>query len=323
MRQGIASNRNMRRFTEIAEQAGRMWGLSGSPVLLTKSENIVYEMQGQILRLTENHHRSAAQLNAELDFISTLWDGGVSVAKPQISINGLRVETIDNHHISIFEKAEGTIENAELTFSSLRATRNLGLQLGKIHSLSVSFSSKDSKRHHFSDVMHLKNGLQSIPAEDQLAITEFKKGVSWLNTLPKDKNVYGLVHMDAHNRNFSIDTNENITLFDFDDCAYNFFAYDLATPLYSIQRSSLSIEQKQEARNALLDGYSEAYSLPDTWLDTIDGFIRFRDIEMFAWCCYMFGAPKNKEGGNISYVNFNPPFKRIADDFTKPYPVLY
>ena len=47
---GITSNRNIKIFTDIAEQAGRLWGLSGSPKLLAVSENIVYEMNGHILR---------------------------------------------------------------------------------------------------------------------------------------------------------------------------------------------------------------------------------------------------------------------------------
>ena len=275
--------------------------------------------------LTENHHRTATQISAELDFIIALWDGGVSVSRPQISINGLKVETVKEHHICIFEKAEGLVQNAENAFSSLKTAYNLGRELGKAHSITTHFSPGESRRHHSQDVIYQKEGLKFISVEDQVAVEEFQKAMSWVKTLPKDNNVYGLIHMDAHNGNFCINSDDssddnsgnNITLFDFDDCAYNFFAYDLAIPLSSLQSSSLTNTQKLEARSALLKGYLETYDMPSQWIDMIDGFIRFRHIELFAWSCMMYGVPRNDEG-MIDFVTFY----RLTDDFSKPYPTL-
>lgn len=317
MSEGIASSRDIKVFTNIAEQAGRLWGLSGSPKLLGVSENIVYEMNGQILRLTENHHRTANQISAELDFILALWNGGVSVARPQISINGRTVETVKEHHICIFEKADGVVKNPENTFSSLKTAHNLGRELGKAHSITASFSPEKPSRHHSQDLVYQTKGLKFISSKDQVAINEFQKAMSWVKTLPKDSNAYGLIHMDAHNANFCIDTEDHITLFDFDDCAYNFLAYDLAIPLNSLQSSRLSDTQKQEARSALLESYLEVYDLPSRWVDMIDGFMRFRRIELFAWHCMMYGVPQNEEG-TIDFVAF----VRLTGDLTKPFPTF-
>jgi len=137
-----------------------------------------------------------------------------------------------------------------------------------------------------------------------------------VKTLPKRNDSYGLVHMDAHVSNFCVDENDGIMLFDFDDCAYNFFAYDLAIPLNSLVKSSLSHTQMIMARSAFFEGYAEEYSLPLEWLDIIDGFMRFRSIELFAWSCMMYGAPRNKKG-RIDFVDFH---KLRGRDFNQPFP---
>ena len=56
----------------------------------------------------------------------------------------------------------------------------------------------------------------------------------WLDSLPKDDDCYGLIHADIHQGNFFVDENDNITIFDFDDCHYHWFAYDLAVPLFGL-----------------------------------------------------------------------------------------
>lgn len=42
---------------------------------------------------------------------------------------------------------------------------------------------------------------------------------------------YGIIHQDAHLESLFIDENYQITLFDFDDCVYVHFKYDIAMVL--------------------------------------------------------------------------------------------
>ena len=314
---GIASKRNIHTLAKVATKSAHLWGLTGSLELLGQSENLVYKISGFILRLTENSHRTATELNAELDFIAALSDQNVSVAMPKLSLSGLLVETVDGYHISVFKIAKGIVKKASEAFSSLDTAFSLGCELGKMHSLSVSYSPQSDKRHQYADITYHKEGLNFIPAVDYLAVEEFKKAMNWVKSLPKIDDAYGLVHMDAHAGNFCIDDKDKVTLFDFDDCAYNFFSYDLAVPINSLQASDLSDDQKQSARESLLSGYAGEYTMPEEWLDLINGFIRFRHIEMFAWRCMMFGAPTSNDG-RVDFVDFY----KLSEDFTKPYPEL-
>ena len=52
-----------------------------------------------------------------------------------------------------------------------------------------------------------------------------------LNSYKRTPENFGLIHNDLHQGNFHIE-NEEIILYDFDDCSYNFFAQDLAVSIY-------------------------------------------------------------------------------------------
>ncbi len=318
MSASIADKTDLRKISNVAEQAAIRWNLNSPIKFIRQSENFVYEIDGHILRITENSHRTAMQLNAELDFIATLFDKGVSVATPHLSSNGLHIETIEGLHISVFKKASGVVKSVDKAFSSLEVVRNLGRELGKIHTVSADYIPREYKRHHSTDINYHKEGLKFISADDPVAVEEFQKAMRWVESLPKHSDRYGLLHMDAHPGNFAIDDNNHITLFDFDDCAYNFYAYDLATPLSRLNFSNFSKTEKQDVCGALLEGYVEEHALPNEWLTLLDGFIRFRFIELFAWRCMMFGVPHNDAGHEIGFSSFY----KLNEDFSKPYPSL-
>ncbi len=316
MPNGIAKNRNILKITKLAQTSMKLWGLHGNLKLLGQSENIVFEVDGKIIRITEKNHRTMSELQAELDFISMLSDNKISVAKTYKSNNGNDIETIDGFYISVFEKAKGEVKKVEDVFSSLDAARNLGREIGKMHLTINNHNIKNPiKRHMHEDTPYNKDGLDFISNNDSFAIQEFKKARNWLLSLPKDKDAYNLIHLDAHAGNFCVDENSKITLFDFDDCAYSFFAYDLAIPLNHLKYSKLTDLEKDTARAALLEGYAEEYKLSQRWIDMINNFIRYRNIEMYIWECMMFGVPKKggKELGFKTYCNI----KYEADDYKK------
>ena len=57
-----------------------------------------------------------------------------------------------------------------------------------------------------------------------------------LQALPCDPESYGMIHQDAHTGNLFVDENYILTLFDFDDCVYGHFIYDIAMVLFYIAR---------------------------------------------------------------------------------------
>jgi len=72
---------------------------------------------------------------------------------------------------------------------------------------------------------------RGFPYGEQLPTIQQKytRLIAELRTLPRDVDSYGLIHNDFNDGNFTVDyDNGDITVFDFDDCCYFWFVYDLA-----------------------------------------------------------------------------------------------
>ena len=78
-----------------ARQGLFAWNISGDARLLKRLENFTYEAGADgnewIVRVTEPSHRSVAQLDAELDWLTFLDHQGVGVAPPLPSASGARL----------------------------------------------------------------------------------------------------------------------------------------------------------------------------------------------------------------------------------------
>ncbi len=84
--------------------------------------------------------------------------------------------------------------------------------------------------------------------------------------------------------NLFVDEAGNITLFDFDDCVYGWFIYDIAMALfYSVpfdppEAASLA----REFMPHFLRGYRSENKLDDAWLQELPHFLKLREIELYA-----------------------------------------
>jgi len=100
--------------------------------------------------------------------------------------------------------------------------------------------------------------------------------------LPKDRAGYGLIHQDAHGGNFFIKDGA-ITLFDFDDCMYGWFIYDIAMVLFyaALGKEDMAAFTKTFMGD-FLQGYAQENMLDPPWLPEIPHFLKLREIDLYA-----------------------------------------
>ena len=106
-----------------------------------------------------------------------------------------------------------------------------------------------------------------------------------------------MIHADIHSGNFFVDENDQLTLFDFDDCHYNWFAYDIAIPLFGLSmsmREDCSQVEIEEAHQYLIDGYLKTGVLSSEDLSLIPHFILYRHFYIYTF------AYKNLENSTLS-----------------------
>jgi len=279
---------------DAARQGRSAWNISGDPRLIKRQENFTYEagVDGaeRIVRVTEPSHRSIAQLEAELDWLTFLDRQGVGVSPPLPSANGALVETLDTDHgpfhVSVFRKAQGKrFRYRQHWHAGFHV--NLGELAGEMHAATRLYAPADGIQPRGSwadDMNHIR---EFIPRHETAARKEFDVLMEWASGLKIESDSYGLVHADLNYSNLFVDDHENLTVFDFDDCRHHWFAYDLAVPLFYglifFDMPSQDPSKQEWFYGPVLEGYSRHMVLEDEWLNRIPAFVRFRRIEIFAW----------------------------------------
>ncbi|MBN2853655.1 MAG: phosphotransferase [Clostridia bacterium] len=254
-------------------------------------ESFIYEYsyheKKYILRITHNSHRSEQLIEAELHFIYYLYENGSNVARPVFSKENKLTEKIEideeSHFIvTSFEKAEGS----HLRFDQLSSEliEKWGMTIGHFHKLAKEYIPGKYKRFEWvNDGLYL-NIAQFIPEEQTIVIEKTNNQIKKINGFKKDKSGYGLIHTDIHSGNFFVHNSE-MTVFDFDDCAYNYFASDIAIALFSTVFNK-KIEDKNEFATMyfhhFMNGYHKQNQLDQQWIIKIPDFIKLREMVLYA-----------------------------------------
>jgi len=107
-----------------------------------------------------------------------------------------------------------------------------------------------------------------------------------VQALPRDPSAYGLIHTDLHGGNFMLDVQDGrVTLLDFDDCAYGWYAMDIAMCLHDFCVLAPQPDKNAYAAHFLpnfLRGYLAFYPLEPIWIERLPLFLKLVETGIFA-----------------------------------------
>jgi len=291
---------------EILSKAAHEFGTTPDKIkLLGGFESFVYEFEnsGQpyILKITHTLRRTFDQLMGELEFINHLAMKGVDVSRAVKSVNGNLVEQIPalkgTFLAYVFEKAPGDLIdkkewNADLLYKWGRLTAEINL-----HTQDFCPSDELYRREHWK--VEMKAYFNRFLPESESEVRE--KGYALfdkLDCLPRTKESFGLVHTDLHHWNF-FHHEGKLTAFDFDDCTYQYFAHEIAIPLYyslgDIMSDMTKADYIEFFKKHFIGGYTSIMPLSDFWMKTIPDFLRLRHILMYSVLYQAFGDNMNEK----------------------------
>jgi amicoumacin kinase len=254
-------------------------------------QNDVFEFHdGQdtrILRVTSSTNRSKEVIQSELDFIENLSSNGIEVSIPIKSIQGNYIEEISiqggTFYLTSFSKAVGQlVDVSDPKDWNQGFFQYWGRTMGKMHSLTKlgnerfkaynrpSWSGQDAETSLF---------LSTISEQVSGA---YEKIIKSIDALPRSQHSYGLIHNDFHQGNFFVHEGD-MTIFDFDDCSFSWFAQDIAASYYHAvwQNSSFNPDFKNfpmEFIQSFLEGYSQENELKKEILEQIPLFLKLREF---------------------------------------------
>ena len=297
---------------DILHEAMHRFGIGKNDIkLLDGFESFMYEFyrpqDGEfILRVGHSGRRTPEMIAGEVDWINYLAQGGANVAQAILSERGNLVEAVDDGHgeqflATAFIKARGG-PSWETEWTP-EFVAHYGRVIGRIHALTKDYTPTDPswQRAEWDAPGNLEIE-KWLPASETVALGKFQKLMSHLEALPKGRDSYGLIHQDAHGGNFFVHDGQ-ITLFDFDDCVYSWFIYDIAMVLFY----TAMFKEDMTAYTAafmpdFLRGYSQENKLDPVWLKELPFFLKLREIDLYALIHFSFDLETEDDPWNSRYM---------------------
>jgi len=277
----------------IQEAAERFGATSSSYHLISDVENFVYEYQRGstpcILRITHHSHRTWHEIMGELDWIHYLSNHGVPVPHVLRSDQGALVETLTGTQgcffVTAFRKIQGTsILEADACTPSVYT--EWGRVMGKMHSLAPHYRPRESSWRrpawHENDLLVRRS--EYLAGQPHI-LEKIQDILNQVIQLPQDPKAYGLIHADFTDVNYFLH-NDQITVFDFDDSEYHWFAYDIAVVLHDTlpwlpHRGMTLDEFVRFFWTPFYTGYASDHSLTTYWLQQLPLFLKLREIMVY------------------------------------------
>ena len=259
-----------------------LWGLDGSRFrLFAQRENHVWridhEGQGFALRIHRPGYRDIAELESEFCFMQHLAAGGLAVPEPVRTRDGNFFATIGARYASLVTWMSGTPvgSGGKLTTRTTphRIGRMIGAAAAQMHDLADSWKPQTPPRRpdwrveglfgdapvwgRFWEHPHLTPGQRDVMMRVRQVLRAHLLRIE--STLDE-----GLVHADLVGENMLLD-DDRIAFIDFDDCAFGYRDFDLATILVKFHGQP----GFDALKGGLLEGYGARRAVNPLHLDLL------------------------------------------------------
>jgi Ser/Thr protein kinase RdoA (MazF antagonist) len=243
--------------------------------------------QKYILRVSHHHWRSQSDIHFELSLLTFLGDHSLPISVPlKTKANQLYVEIHapeGKRYAALFPFAPGAVPMGDLNFTQ---SFLLGQTVAQLHQKGRKFKSfvqrKPLTPNHLLDesLEKITPFLQNKTCELHYlkdAIAQIKNKI---NELPMEEPYWGICWGDPHSGNVHFTEDNQMTLFDFDQCGYGWRAFDIGKFLQVSLQSGLS----RKVRDAFLEGYQTVETLSQIELSCLQPFTQTAYIWSWAIC---------------------------------------
>ncbi|WP_127487317.1 phosphotransferase enzyme family protein [Paenibacillus ehimensis] len=253
----------------------QFWRASSTFVYAFKRKRKTY-----FLRFAFEQETPLGHIEAELEFMQYLRQHGFPCVIPLPSVNGRLIESVQlpqgRYHGAVFGKADGVplYEVDELPCEAW------GRSLAALHALSQTYEPAGGRRQSWREaLLFAESVLRRHPHENE-AMAELARVKAWLEAMPASKETYGLVHYDFQTDNvFWQEKTKQLSVIDFDDSMYHWFAMDIAAALAD-QLEDGSPESEAELQ-AFVRGYRSVRPLDEAMVKAFPRFRRFAELYSF------------------------------------------
>jgi Ser/Thr protein kinase RdoA (MazF antagonist) len=237
-----------------------------------------------IIKILEQAVTPESSLRSELELIDFLHNQGIRVPKPRL-LNGTDyvMPINDLWYLVAFEKVNGTqVGPDKKELWDLPLFRTWGEEMGKLHFFSRFYKANNDRPKWLQNPVILSSEfMQHLTPQIKQLWVRYKKE---LEGMPSTQDEFGLVHGDFHFGNLLV-TGSEITLIDFGDSEYHWFAYDIAVAVY---HAALSVNKtnRDAFAKSFFGSFMEGYNRwnPNTFInEKVEYFINYRQLYSYTY----------------------------------------
>ena len=230
-----------------------------------------------------------------LEWVRFLSREGAPVSAPLPSIRNRLLENLvlygTRYTLTAFEKAEGTLaENIPPSEWTDELFSAIGRAAGRLHSISARYKPdrKSRIRPQWFESSEIQEATTLLATSTDPAREKLASLIGELKHLPTSPTDFGLIHDDLHFTNFLIQPGGPVTIIDFDDCGYGWFAMDVAMALFDVLVLYHLPDELEAQRFAArfmshyLAGYHLEQDLSPFWQSQIQHFLKFKELCIYA-----------------------------------------
>jgi len=241
--------------------------------------------------------------NFELELLAFLASKNIPVSYPIKNKSNQLLSKVQYNNeirfIAMFPFAEGTPFNTKL---DKKVSIHFGEIIANLHKSSNEF--KSNRQRYRIDLNYLINEpleiLQEYSLKYELCNLDFfspyaKFLYNQFQVLPVNNETYGIIHGDLNPSNIHLDDKGNITIFDFDHCAYGWRIHDLAV---------IKLCYDKNTYEKVLEGYTSKISLSKTEERLIELYAKTLIIRKYKDVICMLKISKNDISNNFNEREF-------------------
>ena len=273
-----------------------------------------------ILRFAKRNASYINQTKAEMDWLYYLSGKGLNVSNPLKTVDrefAISVEENgETYIIAAYSMAKGRlfdVNNPNLW--NEKVFYSWGKIMGDMHRETKNYKPTNVtyKRPEFTNFIGVN--IKNFPSVNKIA----EELINEIMDLPKNRDSYGLIHHDLGPTNFLIN-GEQVNVFDFDNCAYAWFALDIGAALtFGIwfgRYNDAGYDFTNDIFKHFLAGYLFANHLDDFCLSKIPMFLKLYQLAGFAHMNLYEKPDDDKQKEQIYNIENNILFTGCTIDYS-------
>lgn len=308
----------------ILSQAARLFGIDLSslyPLGGMDGMALAYHHQGRdyvlkVIPVKKDDPDQLTQLKAKSDFVTYLARNGVRVAEPVLSPQGNWVELAqadeEDYLVTAATRAQGShVSLYDRTKAGPDFFQAWGRVTGLMHRLTKGYPwwcknpPEGGAPSPIIDWRQEHEFFQDWSKDDEAVLEKWLELGDTIAALPVNRDAYGLIHNDLHTQNFLVNRAGEITVIDFDVCAFHFFIKDIAIALFFINWIGKPPRglSKDDYLTTFLQNYLQGYAvenrLDDFWYRQLPCFLKHHQILLYLVFSREWAKPNPWQSNNL------------------------